>query len=224
MPISGIVVPDVVPGWRRNWFDDFTTLDTSQWYVWSGAAGGGYDCDYNPAQTNIFNSILALGVRWSESANRWHSGGVGRKQCVTYAHWSWAARFVGSKTMNAEDADMGWPQTGWPPEEDFDESDPGWDATHSRSGTTTFHWSSQNQQQAETFSGYDLFKWHLFEGIWIPGHMQFLVDGVQVADIANPNIPTTPMRLVFETLTRGPNPTTDFLAQEIDWATEDVQV
>lgn len=220
---SRIAIPDPQPGWRRSWEDHFDTLDASKWWTWNGTAGGGYDCDYNPAQVNVFNSILALGVRWSPSAQRWHSGGVGRQDAVTYAHWTWASRMTGTKSMNAEDADLGWPVVGWPPELDFDESDPGWDAAHRTSGSVTFHWGPTNQQEADTFAGIDMTAWHLFEGIWVAGSMSFLVDGTQVAQIANPNVRSTPMRLVFETLTRGQNPTSDFLAQEIDWATEDVQ-
>lgn len=198
--VSGQSMPvGDIAGWHQVFADDFsgTTLNTANWYAYSGQPAGDSVGWWNPTHIVIRNCLLTLkGYRDSAAkAGVFVTAGIG----MTNAHAQMYGKYL--VRMRADQGDgisaiaLLWPRANvWPPEVDFYEDGGG----QRTSMSATLHCGSSGHdtcQVAKTLSGYNFSQWHTIGVEWTKGKLVYTIDGTAWATVSNAAVPSIPMVL-----------------------------
>jgi beta-glucanase (GH16 family) len=152
--------------------------------------------------------------------NEWVTGGV----CDCGVSLTYGAYFVRSRVTGAgpTNVEILYPNVGWPPELDFNETDGSATAT-----TATVHWGSGNSQYHSSLNNIDMTQWHTWGVIWTPSSITYTVDGTVWASASSSQaqIPDVPMHLTLQQQTWcGASPAwacpTAPESMEVNWVAE----
>lgn len=210
-----------------------STLDASIWGdPWSGTAGGGYNCTYEPSNISIADSVITM--QCTQSGSDFYGSGIGSYEAVMLAEKGgiWACRVKMTLSDSVDGVIFGWgadntgttfPEYG---EQDFVESNP-----YYRDPSTSFamntHWGSNSDPQQDPLNdiGGPVADWTIYWCVWNPGEaIQVLSgssnidDATSIGEINNSNITGASAYFVAEILAQAPSGGTGSV--QMDWATQ----
>ena len=193
MPVGNI------PGWRQVFADDFngTTLNTSNWYPYSGQPGGDSAGWWDPSHVAVGNCLLILKGYKDPAAKSgvFVTGGVGMTDAHAQTYGKYLVRMRVDRGNGISAIALLWPQPDvWPPEVDFYE-DGGGDRS---SMSATLHCGSDgndNCQVQKDLTGYDFSQWHTLGVEWTAGKLVYTIDDATWATVTNSKAPSIPMAL-----------------------------
>ncbi len=182
--------PGALPGFVERYVTDFTgSALPPGWSAFSGAASGDPGSQWSASHVSVGGGLLSLSA-WQDPAfgGQWVTGGL----CQCDAAATYGAYFVRSRETGPGPTvvELLWPESGWPPEIDFNETD----------GRTTFsfatlHWGVTNHQ-VQVRTPVDLTQWHTWGVVWTPTTVVYTLDGRAWGVVTTPGeVPHVPMAL-----------------------------
>jgi hypothetical protein len=214
---SGLTPPAIPEGYELSFFDDFlgTSLNTSNWDVWSGTSHAVSDGYWLPSHVvvghdGVQDSILHLQAYQdtaSGSGNAgnlyWTCGGIGwagqneyppgviinvaMKQ-APYANLTAIAILIGANN--------------WPPEIDFVESGTG-SGTTIDGFTATAHYGSGNSQVQYSAPSNSMTAWGMWGIIWTPPTISYTYNNVVWKEFTNPDQNYSDVYSLVQNMTMG---------------------
>jgi hypothetical protein len=189
--------PTNPPGFTEIFDDEFSgTALSSSWTQYDGTEG---PCcpdnvwrKYNLAVSGGFLHMISK--KDSTGIIGWTSAGTSMGKSLNQTHGQWDVRIKADKAKGVGFAMLLWPQTGGnPPELDFDEEGPG-DGTTRSILTATTHYGGGQLHHKENL---DLTQWHTISVRWIPGEVDYMVDGATWAKDTT-GVPTVAMHMALQ--------------------------
>jgi len=189
---SGLAPPttDAIVGYHQSYATDFSGASLpAGWSKFGGAPGGDPGTAWADSQVVVGNGELQLNAAFDSKSNEWITGGTcDCSQSQTYGAYFVRSRMTGPGPTVVESL---WPESGWPPEVDFNET---YGPTDTSMGTVHYGGSS-NQTDSLTVS-IDMTQWHTWGVVWSPTTIYFTVDGNVWGEVdATNEIPTQNMTL-----------------------------
>ncbi len=196
MPVGDIT------GWHQVFADDFhsVTLDTSNWYPYSGQPAGDPNGWWDPSHVIINDCLLTLkGYKDATvKSGVFVTGGVGMTNAHAQTYGKYLVRMRADKGDGISVIALLWPLANvWPPEVDFYEDGGGQRA----SMTTTLHCGPNGQDNClvqKALTGYDFSQWHTLGIEWTSGKLVYTIDGTTWATVTS-GVPSIPMVLDLQT-------------------------
>ncbi len=188
-----------IPGWHQVFADDFsgTTLNTSNWYPYSGQPGGDPAGWWDASHVAVNNCLLTL-KGYKDSAAKsdvFVTGGIGMTANHAQTYGKYLVRMRADRGNGISAIALLWPQANiWPPEIDFYEDGGG----NRASMSATLHCGSDdndNCQVERDLSGYDFRQWHTLGVEWTAGKLVYTIDGTTWATVTGSKVPSIPMVL-----------------------------
>jgi beta-glucanase (GH16 family) len=198
VPTGPIPVPATLSQWRLVAYDDFTNgLNPLLWGVYSGQPGGDPGGWWSPSHVVVSNGVLNLETyRDPGFGERWVSGGVSNAPGLKQTYGKYEIRMRVGRGRGVAFAALLWPVGSWPPEIDFDELG---GATNNRDSiAVSLHYGRQDSQIQRGLK-VNLTRWHTVGVEWLPGRLNFTIDGRRWAVIRSPDVPDQPMELDLQT-------------------------
>jgi hypothetical protein len=216
---SGVAMPTVAPtGWRLLANDDFNRSELgSRWTKYSRPAAPDSPGAWDPSHVVLRDGKLVLVGNRVNGA--WTLGGVSFPAATTtYGKYELRMRMDASAAV--KHAALLWPTSGrWPLDGEIDFSEDGGGARQHIDAH--LHWGADNLQLHRT-TAVDLTQWHTVGVEWLPGRVNYTLDGAPWSSILTPGVPSSPMDLAvqIEAVTCAGSPdctsTRDVLL-ELDW-------
>jgi beta-glucanase (GH16 family) len=187
-----------IPGWHQVFADDFngTTLNTSNWYPYSGQPGGDPAGWWDPSHVVVDNCLLTL-KGYKDSAAKpgvFVTGGIGMTGTHAQTYGKYLVRMRVDRGNGISVIALLWPQANiWPPEIDFYE-----DGGNRASMSATLHCGSDgndNCQVERNLTAYDFSQWHTLGVEWTADKLVYTIDGTTWATVTSSKVPSIPMVL-----------------------------
>ncbi|MEI6622526.1 MAG: glycoside hydrolase family 16 protein [Actinomycetes bacterium] len=230
-PTSTAMPVGDLPGWKSVFAQDFNTPAALGSFLTTYKDFGAYPYGYTDTSRNLRSNPGYYHPEKTLSASNgamdaWlHYDATLGKYLVaapkpllpTMTYGRFAMRLRADSIPGYKIAPLLWPDSGsWPSggEIDFPEGD--LDGT-SLAGYA--HWANPNGGQDYFNTRVDPTTWHVYEVIWTPGKVQFLVDGKSLG-VSTTNVPSNPMHWVLqmETEISSTAPSTNAQGHvQIDW-------
>jgi len=191
-----IDAPADMPGWTRDFVDDFKTpINTALWGRYeSSTPPAGKLAEWDLANVNNIDGSMVIRT-YNAGGIDWRSGGASSGRGFSATQGKWAIRAKFDRAQGVSYAFLLYPQGGgWPPEIDIAEGTAG-----SNSIMSTFHWSPSNLRDSRFKTGVDMTKWHTYGVILSDNKIQFTIDGGVWTTINNSASPRVPMWLGMQT-------------------------
>lgn len=199
VPTGPLPVASRLSTWRLVFFDDFTAgLQPSLWGQYSGQPGGDPGGFWAPSHVVVNQAGLNLETyRDPAFGGRWVSGGVSSAPALKQTYGKYEIRLRVGRGRGIQFAALLWPVADqWPPEIDFGELG---GATNNRNSiAVALHYGPQDTQ-IQAGLKVNLTRWHTVGIEWLPGRLNFTMDGRRWAVIRNRNVPRQPMELDLQT-------------------------
>lgn len=205
-------------GWYTVVRDDFngTALNRSIWpIIYNGPhANGAFT--YRTDDTIVSDGLLT--IRNEYENGQWYAGGISQGvHGTTYGRFEFHARMDPGQGTGF--IALLWPESGgWPPEIDIIEVP--------KEDRQRVFFTSHGPPDTTKVIYVDATEWHTYTLDYLPGRLDYYIDGVKVAEITDP-VPSQEMSLGFQGhITRandvwyegGPDETTpDRVDMQIDW-------
>ena len=177
------------PQWQLIFSDDFNgTALGPGWGTYTGPHGGGQSY-YSPSEVNVGNGLLNLGMeKKTTNGLPYTTGGIGAFRYVqTYGKYELRVKLPYGKGVGPYA--ILWPQNGDPSAQlDVFESPP---ADKSTLYFTNHGGPGGASTQLRAHGSFTA-SFHILTCIWLPGQLQFLVDGVSQGTLTT-DVPHQPM-------------------------------
>jgi hypothetical protein len=192
--------PANLPGWTRDFVDDFDRLNTAVWGVYeSSNNGGGLLSEYDTSNVAVSGGMMSIRT-YNAGGNDWRSGGVSSAKGFSAAKGKWAMRAKFDRAYGIGYAFLLMPKGGgWPPEVDIAEGTAGGPRVMS-----TLHWSASNFTDSRSNYTVDMTLWHTYGVVLSDNKAQFTIDGAVWTTINNANVPRVPMWIGFQAGAKAP--------------------
>jgi hypothetical protein len=189
---SGQLAPSSMsfPGFHLSYVTDFSgnSLPVG-WSAFSGSPSGDPGAQWGIDHVTVSGGLLQLTTYQDPKyGNRWVSGGM----CQCDVPRKYGAYFVRSRMTGPgpTQVELLWPENGWPPEVDFNETYGG-----ANSSMATVHFNQSNDQIHATVN-VDMTQWHTWGVVWTPNSLTYVLDGKVWGRVTDASaIPTQPMTL-----------------------------
>ena len=187
--------PRSMKGYKADFIDNFTTLNTGVWGRYQGGAPAGSHAVYRPANAYIDKKVQkgdgVLQIQTKKVNGRWTTAGMssGRGFWATLGKWVIKAKF--DRAYGVGYAFLLYPKGGgWPPEIDIAEGTAGGPSIMS-----TFHYGTTKtpKQKQRWLRGVNMSKWHTYGVNVTSGRIAFTLDGRVTSVIKNKATPKVPM-------------------------------
>jgi hypothetical protein len=199
-PLSGMAMPvGDLPGWRQVFADDFDRTDLGEnWSPYDGVPKGDPESRWRRANAMVDGQALILQGRY-EGDQLTTAGLSNWRVHQTYGRWEIRVRVDASDDMTY--AFLLWPQSeNWPPEIDFLED---WGGDR-QSGSANVHWKTDTgRSKAKRTLDADLTAWHTIGVEWLPGRLNYLIDGEPWASFTGSEVPDEPMWMAVQSAAGG---------------------
>jgi beta-glucanase (GH16 family) len=213
------------PGWQEVFSDDFSgpRLNRDAWRLYWGQPGGDPTGWYEPSHVAVRHGMLQITASRDRSrGGRWATGGVSSSPKLTQTYGKYLVRMRMDRGEGVGHAIVLWPANNrWPPEIDFSE-----DNGSGRDNTlATVHYGKSDHHIASLLK-VDLTQWHTLGVEWLPGSLQFTLDGRSWFHVTGDSVPSIPMVLDMQSQTwpchgtwgRCPHATTPpNVRLDVDW-------
>jgi len=187
--------PRSMKGYKADFIDNFTTLNTGVWGRYQGGAPAGSHATYKPENAYIDKTVQkgdgVLQLQTKRVNGAWSTAGPssGRGFWATQGKWVIKAKF--DRAYGVGYAFLLYPKGGgWPPEIDIAEGTAGGPSIMS-----TFHYGTakNRKQQQRWLRKVNMSKWHTYGVTVTPGKIVFTLDGPQTSVIKSTATPKIPM-------------------------------
>ena len=163
----------------------------SKWTVYDGKPRC-CESTWVPGHASVAGGRLLLDA----TKGNMRSAGVSLRHLnLTYGRWHVRIRMDAG--LGVKMCALLWPESGWPPEIDFAESDSS-DAARTQL-SSTLHYGSANTEIRHHLS-VDFTKWHTYGVTWTPGLIRYTVDGFTWAEVSGSMVPSQPMHFGIQTI------------------------
>lgn len=199
-PLSGLPMPvGDLPGWRQTFADDFDRTELGDnWSPYDGVPKGDPGSLWRADNAVVNGRALVLHGRY-EGDQLTTAGLSNWRVHQTYGRWEVRVRVDASDDMTY--AFLLWPQSeDWPPEIDFLED---WGGDRG-SGSAYVHWKTEDgRSKAQRTLTADMTAWHTIGVEWLPGRLNYLIDGESWAEFTGPEVPSEPMWMALQSAAGG---------------------
>lgn len=163
----------------------------SKWTVYDGRPRC-CQSSWVPGHASVAAGRLLLDAT---KANMRSAGVSLRHQNLTYGRWHVRMRMDAG--LGVKMCALLWPESGWPPEIDFAESDSS-DAARTQL-SSTLHYGAGNTEIRHHLA-IDFTRWHTYGVTWMPGLIRYTVDGRTWASVRGSMVPSQPMHFGIQTI------------------------
>jgi len=212
------VPTDDLPGWDLTFTDDFNgdSLNETFWGRYSGPPTGPHSplALWDPSHVVVQGGNLELQTYADPRfPGFWTSGGLALAT-LPQTFGKYLVRVRCEPAEGVACIGLLWPNdNNWPPEIDFFE-----DFGGDRQGTTaSLHYDEDNKIIQRALEDIDTSEWHVLGVEWLPGTLNFTVDGRIWDTITHPGVPTVPMHLALQTQLFGDVGPSFTHRMQVDW-------